>query len=89
MSKCSHLCQHERGYQIRPATLTSPSIFLQNLIPQWIAEDGFPTTIWWMLLPSSRATRSARCKISVRVFVTIDVEKVSGVDLYARVFQYH
>src|ERR1043166_5504109 len=28
MSKCSHLCQHERGYQIRPATLTCfPSCF--------------------------------------------------------------
>src|ERR1051325_1042348 len=60
MSKCSHLCQHERGYQIRPATLTSPSIFLQNLIPAWIAEDGFPPTIWQMLLPSSRTTRSDR-----------------------------
>src|ERR1051326_4300769 len=39
--------------------------------------------------PISVATRSARCKIPVRVFVTIDVEKVSGADLYARVFQYH
>src|ERR1051326_2847061 len=70
------------GCRIRPkpATLTISSILLQNLILQWIAEDGFPTTIWQMLLPSSRATRSARCKISARVLVTIDVEKVSGVD---------
>src|ERR1051325_9983071 len=70
----------ERGYQIRPATLTSPSIFLQNLIPAWIAEDGFPPTIWQMLLPSSRTTRSARCKISVRVLAMMDVEKVRGLD---------
>src|ERR1051326_5979231 len=69
MSKCSHLCQHERGYQIRPATLTSPSIFLQNLIPAWIAEDGFPPTIWQMLLPSSRTTR---CRNAV-IFVSMNV----------------
>src|ERR1051326_2161221 len=65
MSKCSHLCQHERGYQIRPATLTSPSIFLQNLIPAWIAEEGFPPTIWQMLLPSSRTTSAALLPASI------------------------
>ena len=37
-------------------------------------------TIRYMLLPSSRTTRSARCKISVRVLAMIDVEKVRGLD---------